>query len=52
MTERATIEHEAYGEYYVDMGCSLWNRYYKSYSWASKYLKKCGYEKIKTVITL
>ena len=52
MTEKATIEHELGGEYFVDMGCCLWNRYYKSYAWAKKYLEKCGYKNVGTLITL
>lgn len=49
--ETATIDY--YGdEYSVDMGCMLWNRRYKSYGWAKKYLEKCGYTKIGTLITI
>lgn len=50
--ETATLEHEIGGEYFVDMGCQLWNRYYKSYGWAKRYLERCGYTKVGTLITV
>lgn len=43
MTEQATVEQFSDGEWFVDMGCSLWNRSYKSYGWARKYLERNGY---------
>lgn len=47
----ATVEWLG-GEYYVDMGCDLWSRFYKSYTWAKKYLLKNGYTKMGTLITI
>ena len=47
----ATVEHLG-GEYFVDMGCGLWNRFYKSYAWAKRYLLKNGYAKMGTLITI
>lgn len=51
-TETATLCTYGENDYFVDMNCILWNRHYKSYAWAKKYLEKCGYEHISTVIDL
>jgi len=52
--ETATLYTFGEGDYFVDMGCMLllWNRSYKSYAWAKKYLERCGYKHIDTVIDL
>lgn len=44
-TETATLTTYEKGDYFVDMGCILWNRAYKKYAFAKRYLEKCGYEK-------
>lgn len=51
-TETAVLYTYDKGDYFVDMNCVLWNRHYKSYAWAKKYLEKCGYTHIKTVIDM
>lgn len=51
-TETATLTTYEQGDYFVDMGCALWNRAYKRYASAKKYLEKCGYQHIKTKIDL
>jgi hypothetical protein len=51
-TETAALYTYGEGDYFVDMHCILWNRHYKSYAWAKKYLEKCGYEHSATVVKL
>lgn len=51
-TETATLTTYGEGDYFVDMGCILWNRAYKRYPAAKKYLEKCGFEHIHTKIDL
>lgn len=45
-TEKATLTTYEPGDYFVDMGCILWNRSYKRYGAAKKYLEKCGFNKV------
>ena len=47
-TDTATLTAYDKADYFVDMGCMLWNRAYKRYSSAKKYLEKCGYQYIST----
>lgn len=42
-TDRATLRPSLDGGWFVDMGCSLWDRYYKSKKCAENYLVRCGY---------
>lgn len=51
-TETATLTTYEVGDYFVDMGCMLWNRAYKRYAFAKKYLEKCGFEHKNTRIVL
>lgn len=46
-TGTAYIEYGIGEGYWVDMGCCLWNRLYKSYPWAKKYLEKDGFKLVK-----
>ena len=41
--ERATLEKFSDGKWFVDMGCCLWNKYYKSEKLALSFLKKEGF---------
>lgn len=51
-TETATLTTYEKGDYFVDMGCVLWNRAYKRYASARKYLEKCGFQLVNTRIKL
>lgn len=51
-TEKATLTTYGEGDYFVDMGCMLWNRSYKRYTPAKKYLEKCGFTFVGTEIKL
>lgn len=44
-THTATIEDAWDNGWWVDMGCSLWNKWYKRKANAEKYLQRCGYER-------
>lgn len=43
---KATLTQWSDGTWFVDMGCQLWNRIYKSERWALNYLIKSGYKEV------
>lgn len=43
---QATLERWSDGTWFVNMGCNLWNRIYKSERWAIAYLTKNGYQEV------
>ena len=51
-TQTAAIYSFGANNYFVDMHSALWNKYYKSYTWAKKYLERNGYKHSTTVIKL
>ena len=51
-TDVATLTTYEKGDYFVNMGCILWNRAYKRYPSAKKYLEKNGYQHTSTKIDL
>lgn len=48
LLDMATLEKAWDDGWWVDMGCSLWNKWYKRKANAEKYLKRCGYEREET----
>lgn len=45
MCDEAVLEQMTDGTWFVDMGCNLWNKTYKSKKWAVKYLVRCNYKR-------
>lgn len=44
--EIARLEKWSDNEWHIDFGCQMWNRMYKSRTWAVKHLEKSGYVRI------